>query len=241
MRKYLLAATVMALVAILFLGVGCMERGETVVIPLQDHVLEYLRLRYPDDTFSFMGRVGGGPGIAESQILVGSEKFPDSTIMVTHNVVDGKEIFGDNYVYLLYEEQTRELLDEILRSVFTEEFRLFYSAPLRVRTLSDEETASFEGFIGVSPMLDFVVITAPGYEISDRGAFETKIQNAFLERGVHISSASVHLPDDSVSYEEFRNARTVMDLSSGHSTPGFGALGLGSEDVWFDWKVVPRG
>jgi len=226
------------LVITILMGVsGCMNNNynKPKRISIQEHMLNYIQARYPDDIFTYIALHGGGAGITERQILVKSEKFPERNILVTYNNIDGKEIFGDNYIYLLYEDQTREFIDEILSGVFADEYRLSYNAPLRVNALNLADTATFEGFLSANPMIGFSVIVVPGYDIGDKNAFEEKLNNAFMERKLCVNSGNFHFPDESINYQFYKNA-TIMELRAGRDIPSLFVIGLGSEEADFRWR-----
>lgn len=118
-----------------------MNRNSTV-----DKMVAYMNDKY-DDHFEYSAPFGGGPGATSKQIIVSSEQFPEAQIWVQYFERDGKEIFTDNYISYKYEEQTRNLLEDLLTEAFHSNVALFYNVGSKGTVNQFTEQTTFEEYI----------------------------------------------------------------------------------------------
>ena len=91
----------------------------------QNKMVDMMNKKYPDDRFKYYGPFGGGAGADSKTIVVNSEKYPDQRIYVRYYNKDGNEVYTDNYMSIVYEDQTRKKISGILDGL-SKTFRLFY-------------------------------------------------------------------------------------------------------------------
>ena len=108
-------------------------------------MVSYISNKY-NDSFEFVTSYGGRPGSSFHSIYVKSKQYPNAFISVSCNEVNGDDVFFDNYLAVKYEEQTRELLNNIMNGYGTE-ILLFYNAGNYAYTENGTENTTFEEFI----------------------------------------------------------------------------------------------
>ncbi len=118
-----------------------MNRDSTV-----EKMVSYMNEKY-DDHFEYLSPFGGGPGATSKQIIVSSGQYPEARIWVQYYKQDNKEIFTDNYTSYKYEEQTRSLLEKLLKDAFHNNIALFYKVAIKGTVNQFTEQTTFEEYI----------------------------------------------------------------------------------------------
>jgi hypothetical protein len=177
-----------------------------------EKMLAYMHAKY-DDRFEFVSPFGGGVSKSTaSQIVVRSEKFPDASIHVFHDVRDGEDVFEDNYVEIRYEDETRAALEEILRGAFSgKDVLVEYSVGSGHLSAAFTDETTFEEYAGSRAVLiGFSARVAVGDSEVDRAAVEAALEQAFVARGVVASGSVSFVTDVSRPLEEF-NTIELLD------------------------------
>jgi hypothetical protein len=177
-----------------------------------EKMLDYMHAKY-DDRFEFVSPFGGGVAKSTaSQIVVRSEKFPDASIHVFHDVKDGEDVFEDNYVQVKYEGETRATLEEILRSAFSgQDLIVEYSVGSGHVSSAFTDETTFEEYAGSrEALIGFGASVAVGDSEVDRAAVEAALEQAFVARGMVANGSVSFVTDVSRPLEEF-NSLELLD------------------------------
>lgn len=183
---------------------GCMGKKD-----ITKEVLEHMQNKY-DDTFEYAAPFGGGMGNVTTQMLLTSEKYPGKTIWIECYVDEDDNInIVDNYLSIKYEQQTAELINEIIDKTTDKDFAVFYDLPLQAFTKGASKETTFEEYIS-QPSSDicFIAIVDAQGEI-DRDAFEQELEKNIVESGLCCRIGDVFF-DSSGNY----NSITIENLES---------------------------
>lgn len=201
--KYRKKALILFLIFVTAIGLGgCTKIGNN----LNDNMVEYMNNKYPDDTFYYKEPFGGGIGTDGHQIIVSSQKYPDAEIHVYYITDDsGNEIYRDNYRGIVYEEQTRECIENVIASCLDgEEYYLDYE-PADTWYFDDIPDGSFESYVAShSSGIDFMCIVDLNGKELDRQEFEEKYKNAVVENHLCTISTRFFFDDGSEALEVFK-------------------------------------
>lgn len=144
---------------------------------LADQMVNHMNEKY-EDHFTYSAPFGGGTGGTARQILVTSEKYPDAEIVVTYSPED--DSYSDNYVEHKYEQQTYELLEEILSSAVKTDILLHYKVGYHGTTDFFSNETTFEEYVSnVESRIRFVAIVKEDYVIGDREEFLQILEKEF--------------------------------------------------------------
>lgn len=158
---------------------GCIGKKD-----ITKEVLEHMQNKY-DDTFSYVAPFGGGMGNVTTQMLLTSEKYPGKTIWIECYVDEDDNInIVDNYLSIKYEQQTVELINDIIKKTTDKDFTVFYDLPLQAFTKGASKETTFKEYIS-QPSSDicFIAIVDAQGEIG-RDAFEQELEKNIVESGL---------------------------------------------------------
>ena len=142
-------------VAVILGMCGCSSYNEGVDI--KQKMVRYMNEKYSDDTFEFKNVTGEGAGSDTQTIVVSSQKYPDTDIYVRR--VNGETSYTDNYLSVAYEDQTKELIGEVLDQVFQCDYLLIYDVN-RYACPNVDGTMSFEKYVSTRESgIGFVAIS----------------------------------------------------------------------------------
>lgn len=185
-----------------------------------------------DDHFEFSAPFGGGPGAATKQIIVKSELFPDAQIWVEYYVQDGKDVFVDNYLDYKFEQQTRDVLQELLEDVFDGGVILSYNVGTAVTPNTFSDATTFKEYSS-SPEsnIGFNAVVSQNQEISDE-FIESRILKVLMDSGV-IASGSIYF---SINESTFKPL-SKLNFEERHSMRRF-SFGMSSLDSFdfYEWR-----
>lgn len=200
--KYRKKALILFLIFVTAIGLGgCTKIGNN----LNDNMVEYMNHKYPDDTFYYKEPFGGGAGADSHEIIVGSNKYPNEDIYVLYYTQEnGQDIYMDNYRGIVYEEQTRECIEDVIVSCLDgEEYYLDYE-PDR-DCFDDIPDGSFESYVAShSSGIDFMCIVDLNGKELDRQEFEEEFKSAVAADNLHICMARIFFDAGSESLEVFK-------------------------------------
>jgi hypothetical protein len=211
-------------------------------VSTKEAMLKYLSEKYPDDTFSYDGPIGGNVGSSYKKVGIHSQKYPDAEFLYAiygQTKDTGEWVYADNYLYYKYEKESELFFNEVLGDVFDCEYRAFGVGYGLMNPLTLPGSATFEDFI-CCPNADisFSAFVSPGNEPEDRDAFEKKLKKAFLERGVHLIGASIYFMSDSADYQTIRDAVTEDEVCFTHDAVYVRLGALGTVRERFNWGVL---
>lgn len=148
---------------------------------LVDNMVTYINNKYPNDEFYYSGPFGGGAGATYKTIIVSSKKFPDGQIYVRYSNENG-EFFSDNYLAVLYAEQTETLIKSTIETALNSEVVLFYQ-PNAYACPNDDSIISFDEYIkNEDSCIGFTAIA--NYDVLDKTVVSEKIKQAFTDGGL---------------------------------------------------------
>lgn len=133
------------IVAILMIGVcGCMNtNGKNKLV---DRMIDYMNAKY-DDTFVFVRVFGGTPWTKTHKIYAESEKYPGRYVTVECYSDRSEEIFYDNYMGVVYEADTEDLIRSIISDCFSPECFISYGVNNIATSSSYSRDTSFADYI----------------------------------------------------------------------------------------------
>ena len=174
---------------------GCMRRES-----LADQMVNYMNEKY-EDRFTYSAPFGGGTGGSARQILVTSEKYPDAEIVVTYS--SEAESYSDNYVEHKYEQQTYELLEEVLSGAVQTEVLLTYEVGYHGTTDNFSEETTFEEYVSdFDALIQFIAVIKEDCELNDRDEFVQILQNKFSEHQL-LAQGRLYFAEESSQFLKF--------------------------------------
>ena len=111
------------LLAFVMLGIcGCAQKENRI-----DRMLNYATEKYGAE-FTYVSAYGGYSGSQTHNIIATTEALPGKQICVSCTVAGGEETYSDNYLGMKYEQQTRDLLSQIMRDLTGSDALVIYTA-----------------------------------------------------------------------------------------------------------------
>ena len=151
-------------------AIGC-EMKENA---LYKYMVSHMKETY-DDTFEFVTSYGGSAGSSIHSIYVRSERYPQTLVSVNCIITKGKDLFYDNYLAVKYEEQTRNLLNQIMKNYGTE-ILLFYVPANQAYYENGSDSISFGEFLQEkSSSITYTVLVKNNYSL-DQERIEEKLR-----------------------------------------------------------------
>lgn len=196
--------TVLALLVILLMIVACgcakQKGGEDIKESLTNNMVRYMNEKYPDDTFTYKSMFGGGEGEDTTSIVVSSKNYPDADIYV-HYSFGERDVFTDNYLGVMYADQTETVIRNIFDVLIDHDYLLFYEAdrfacPNTTGEIDFKEyVASKESCIGFTVVVDGLAQNKEGFE----NALKTAVADSEI-----CCSATIYFDDDSGEFDELK-------------------------------------
>lgn len=148
---------------------------------LEEKMVQYMNDKYTDDVFTYKDATGGGAGADTKTIVVSSEKYPDQNIYVRY-MPNADPAYTDNYLAVVYADQTQKLIREVLDRTLGCDYLLIYEVS-RYACPNTEGVLSFVDYVGSSAScIGFTVVAKE--MVADKSRFETELQNAILDAGI---------------------------------------------------------
>lgn len=181
MKKWNIVGIILVIAIVVTGGTGCMK-----ISSIRDELVAYMQDKYGDvygDTFSFKEVTGSHFGKPIREIVVSSERYPEAYIVAKYEKKDDGEVFSDNYMAVVYEEEVRSAIEEVVESVYGK-CKVFYS-PLRTALPAEmgaETTA--EEFMGKIESEIRTVIFVETRDGEDRDELLETLRRALKEKGL---------------------------------------------------------
>ncbi len=163
-----------------------MNDNNTEIKPnkMAERMVSYINDKY-DDNFTYIGPCGGYLGSSIHKIFVSSEKFPNRDVTVICNLIDGKELYSDNYIGVKFENKTKELIRKTLVSCFGNSVFLCYAVDLTASYKDSNDDTTFEDYIGdPSSAINFTAIIEYNYSDNSINEISEKLRNALSDAGL---------------------------------------------------------
>lgn len=167
------------LLPIVFLMIGACGCDMTIR-KKNNMMLSYIKNKYPDDNFEYVGVTGGYLGSNTKKIIVKSEKYPDRQIRVICVDKDGDLIFSDTYLNVKFEQETRSYIEKSLSDAFGEKICVRYTPSNAGNTKNGSADTSFSQFISDSTTYVYFVGVVVCDNVDENEAFD-KIERAFAD------------------------------------------------------------
>ena len=194
-------AKIILIVTILIGGSGCMFTKKE---SRKDKMMKHLHEKY-DDIFYDQSPFGGGMGPSNTtQMLVTSQKYPDSRVWASYTVEeDGSITYADNYVEVKYEVQTREGIQKVMEEIVgREDVLVFYSVGYPgSKTPFDDDTTLEEYLASTEAWIIFTSVVRNGYKLNKK-EFEAKIQEKFPDAGIKLRAGTVYFAENDEEYSK---------------------------------------
>ena len=113
---------------------------------LVDEMILHMNEKY-DDTFTFVREVGQRFGADIYRIVAASEKYPDDAVFVTWQKAKEETVISDNYVGIIYQEQTKSLINGLMKDEFGDKVFVEYIVNGFPLTPEFDEKTSFETYV----------------------------------------------------------------------------------------------
>lgn len=198
------------LIVVLMIGAnGCMGIGRISIV---DKMIAYMNEKYPDDVFVYKEPFGGGAGISTKKIIVSSEKYPDADIyvMCVKNE-DGTYKYSDNYLGVKYNDQTVEMIKDILTTAFGTDFFLSYNVSMYGHPQEYSADTTFEEYIDdAASDIGFLAVIGDSYQISNKEELVSQLEKLFSEKGMCCNFSVIYFDNSS---EEYKTLERGMELS----------------------------
>lgn len=109
-----------------------------------DAMVAYMNKKYPEDRFQFSNVTGGGVDANAKMIVVSSEKYPGVEIYVRYSKNGTTETYSDNYMGVVYADDTRNALNEVLNNLGSG-YSLYYE-PSKYACPNEDSSISFQDY-----------------------------------------------------------------------------------------------
>ena len=161
---------------------------------LVDKMILHMNEKY-DDTFTFVRVVGQRFGADIYRIIVASEKYPDDNIIVTAQKPENELVITDNYVGVIYQNQTRNEISKLLKDEFGDDVLVKYKAYGYPSTPDFDENTPFEKYVSDArsgiKFNAIVVVDSPTVDVQN---FEDRLRKTFGSDKI-CSSGCVYFTD----------------------------------------------
>jgi len=164
-------------------------------------IVRYMEKKY-DEKFTYVDVTGGQLGGKSLTLRLEPEKYPGEIILASCELKkDGdkvKKAFDDNYMDLVFEEQTRELLEKITKEVYGE-CKVFYDRNefelLPVEMGPKTKFSDYTSY-GISKIYEIVLDNSQDLNKKDEQVL--KLMEKLKENEIVISVSIEYLKDDNV-------------------------------------------
>ena len=146
---------------------------------LVNEMILHMNEKY-DDTFTFVREVGQRFGADIYRIVAASEKYPDDAVFVTWQKSKDVTVITDNYVGIIFQEQTKNVIKELMTEEFGEKVFFEYIVNGFPLTPEFDEKTSFETYAtDVRSGIRFNAIVLVDSPVVDTDEMETRIRKVF--------------------------------------------------------------
>lgn len=203
MKKKLLS---LALIFIMLVGAmytlaGCGKKSNFSV----DEILQYMSDKYGED-FTYVEPIDiNQPTASSLAIFVENENYPNKRIFAKCILENGEKRFCDNFITYIYEDDTREILTKLSKSVYPDA-QIRYSLGnynTSPSSYSNDGKLTFEKYLSrTNSSISYVIGLPSSHDDTIYKEEVEKLCELFKENKVVCSVTIVYLKDDS-QFEKF--------------------------------------
>ena len=194
-----LALIFIMLVGAMYTLAGCGKSSNFSV----DEILQYMSDKYGEN-FTYIEPIDiYQPTASSLAIFVGNENYPNERIFAKCILKNGEKRFCDNFTTYIYEDDTREILTKLSKSVYPDA-KIRYSIGLTApSSYSDDGKLTFEEYLArTKSSINYVIGLPSSHDDTIYKEEVEKLRELFKENKVVCSVTIVYLKDDS-QFEKF--------------------------------------
>ena len=199
MKKKLIAVPALCGAA-LFLLCGCFS-GDNA----RDDLLNYLENRYPDDDFVWDHDVGSVSRANDFDYImtVHSQKFPKDFIYVRRWLLDGQELYADNYMVHYLHDDIESCMHDIAEDVFGACKVYMTFTPDAMVSPAVTVSATAEDYLKSNPDCGFAVYLPPdGISADEAKAGIPALEAELSDRQFYSADGGVRIITDQDVYDK---------------------------------------
>ncbi len=170
-RNFLVVAGMLILIG----GVtGCTNKNKELISYMED--------RYGKD-FTYVQEKNSATGRKdEYTIELKSEEYPGSKIFASWTKIDGKKSYSDNYMAVVYREDTQEKIEEVIKKVF-KDYRFIFPESEILLSIEDLSSYTLQSYLADPLAYKNVYILTS--ENLDKSKFQL-LMNAFSTANISV-------------------------------------------------------
>ena len=201
-KKFLsMVLIIVMLVGIIFTLTGCGKSSNFSV----DEIIQYMSNKYGEN-FTYIEPIDiNQPTASSLAIFVENENYPNKKIYAKCILENGEKRFSDNFTTYIYEDDTREILTKLSKSVYPDA-KIRYALSdynTAASSYSDDGKLTFKEYLSrSSSSINYMILLPPDH---DNTIYKEELANLcelFKENKVVCSVTIVYLKDDS-QFEKF--------------------------------------
>ncbi len=194
MRKKCFAGIFFVLISAVLIGVcGCMNTKYSY-----EDCIKYLESKY-DEKFTYVKPFKD----STMRLYFQSESHPGKNVLVDSYVKDGSLECYDNYVAVIFEDETRKAFEDISKKVYGECKTVYDVSDNEVLPEYMGKNTTFSEFVSDSKAnLNFDILLKPGYDAADKEAKLKKVYELLKEKNI-VCVCEVYYTNNDTAYSEY--------------------------------------
>jgi hypothetical protein len=205
-KKTLIRVICLMMSTIIMIGVsGCMSSNSKSAKFSVDEILQYMSEKYGEE-FTYLEPIDSNQPTATSlSIFVESANYPNKKIYAKCIASDNgsEKRFSDNFISIVYEDATKELLTNITTSVYPDAKINYELSETSASTYSGDGRMTFEEFLSkTASSISYAFILPPEHDNTIYKEESKKLFELFKKNNV-VCSVTIAYAEDDMQFEDF--------------------------------------
>jgi len=228
--KNISIVAVIIIMLVSFTGCGKRLDGKEIV--------RYMEKKY-DEKFTYVDVTGGQLGGKSLTLRLEPEKYPGEIILASCELKkDGdkvKKAFDDNYMDLVFEEQTREILEKITKEVYGE-CKVFYSRnESALLPVEIGPKTKFSEYTSYGFTISYSVLLNNSHDLNKKDELSSKLIKLLKQNNIKCAANVFYLKDDEL-YKEIKERSEFPLFAKNYYEEGSVIIGNDNYNDMFKWR-----
>jgi hypothetical protein len=202
-----------------------------------NEIVRYMEKKY-DEKFKYVDVTGGQLGGKSLTLRLEPEKYPGEIILASCELKkDGDKTwkkFNDNYMDLVYEEQTREALEKITKEVYGECKVFFTRNKFSLLSVEIGPKTTFSEYTAYGNSISYSILLDNSHDLNKKDELSSKLIKLLKQNDIICVADIFYLKDDKL-YKEIKDRSEFPLLSKNYYDEGSVIMNKDNDDV-FQWR-----
>jgi len=229
-RKNISLIAVIIIILVSFNGCGKRLDGKEIV--------RYMEKKY-DEKFTYVDVTGGQLGGKSLTLRLEPEKYPGEIILASCELKkDGdkvKKAFDDNYMDLVFEEQTREILEKITKEVYGECKVFFSRNEFELLPVEIGPKTKFSEYTSYGVSISYSILLNNSHDLNKKDELSSKLIKLLKQNNIKCAANVFYLKDDKL-YKEIKERSEFPLFAEYYYNEGSVIIGNDNYNDMFKWR-----